>query len=814
MAKEIKKAAVLGAGVMGSGIAAHLANAGIECYLLDLDGIQAAKFGLIPELTDEDRAKGLTEDTPEFRNKLAQMGIDNAVKSKPAAFFTKSFARRITAGNYTDHSEWLGEVDWIIEVVAERIDIKKKVYENVEAHRKPGTIVTSNTSGILLKDLVDGRSDDFKKNFMITHFFNPVRYMRLIEFITGPDTDREVVETMKAVCGNRLGKGIVYAKDTPNFIANRIGIHGMMALLADTKGENLTVEYVDKILGKPIGRPMGPFRLSDLVGLDTLMHVSDNTYEYCKDDEDRDKFQAPPFIKQMLKETPWEHKTKAGFYKKEKVDGKKQVLVLDLDSLEYRAKEKVRAESISAAKNMPPEEAIQYLCVDADDDAAELVWKAISATLVYSANRIPEIADDIVNVDNAMKWGYNWALGPFETWDAIGVDEVIDRLEEDGRDVPEIARKVMEKGGGKFYDFKDGKRTYFDVATESHKPIEQADGVIVLKDRKTAGAVVESNAGADLVDLGDGVFCVEFHTKMNAVDEDIGEMLIKGAEYAEKNGRGLVLHNEGDHFSAGANIFMVAMLAQQKAWDKLDAVVKGFQDANMRLKYATVPVVAAPFNYTFGGGAEMSMASDAICGHAELYIGLVEVGVGLIPAGSGCSQFLLRAKDVVAAQALRVNRINPGLLPIAQHAFETIAFAKVATSAEEAKKIGYLRKTDRYVMDRAQVLGEAKKMVLGMADGYRAPERPIYHLAGEGGRLAIEYAVDQFVLKGTISEHDAKIACHLARVLTGGDAHSTEPVTEQQILDLEREAFMSLCGEQKTMDRIQYMLTKGKPLRN
>ncbi len=805
MAKEIKKAAVLGAGVMGSGIAAHLANAGIECYLLDLSGRKAVELGILP------KPEAGEEDTPEFRNRLALQGIENAVKAKPAALFHKSFARRITAGNYDDNMEWIREVDWVIEVVAERLDIKQQLFEQVEEHLQPGTIVSSNTSGLLLKDLVKGRSELFRRNFMITHFFNPVRYMRLIEFISGPDTDPGVVETMADFCSNRLGKGIVYAKDTPNFIANRIGIHAMMALLNEVLERGWSIEFVDKALSKPIGRPMGPFRLADLVGLDTIVHVARNTYEYCTDDEDRELFQVPEFVQKMLERKLLGNKTKAGFYKKEKSpEGKKQILALDLRTLEYRPKEKASAASLSAVKNMSDvAERIQYLCLDAEDEAAELVWKAISATLVYAANRVPEISEDIVNVDNAMKWGYNWALGPFETWDAIGVEDVVERLEEEGRPVPELARKVLDSGAGSFYKYLEGRRAYFDVQSGEHKPIELPEGVIVLKDLKAAGKVVEENSSATLLDIGDGVFCVEFHTKMNAIDEDIGQMMLRGVEEAERNGRALVIHNEGEHFSAGANIFMVLMLAQQKAFDKLEQIVKDFQDANMRLKYAKVPVVAAPFNYTFGGGAEISMACDRICAHAELYIGLVEVGVGLIPAGGGCSQFLIRAKELVEAR-----RVNPGPMPIVQHAFETIAFAKVATSAEEGRRMGFLRKQDRYIMDRARVLGEAKKLALELAEGYTPPERPVYYLPGEGGRLAIEYVIDDFVRRGTISEHDKKIGYHLARVLTGGDTHPTEPVTEQEILDLEREAFVSLCGEPKTQERIQHMLMTGKPLRN
>jgi 3-hydroxyacyl-CoA dehydrogenase len=496
---------------------------------------------------------------------------------------------------------------------------------------------------------------------------------------------------------------------------------------------------------------------------------------------------------------------------KDKEKKKKDILVLDIDSLEYREKQKVRAESISEVKGMDdPAERIRYLCEEADDEAAELVWSALSSTMVYAANRVPEIADDIVNIDNGMKWGYNWKLGPFELWDAVGVEEVCDRLEEDDRPVPELARKVMEKGGGKFYSFEDGKPTYFDVKTESHQPVARDEGVIVLSNVKKRGGEVKSNPGATLLDIGDGVFCVEFHTKMNSIDDQIIDMVNESVEYAETNGKALVIGNEGEHFSAGANIFMIAMLAQQKAFDKIGDVVRMFQGANMRLKYATVPVVAAPFNYTFGGGCEVSMACDAICGHSELYIGLVEVGVGLIPAGAGCSQFLLRAKKILDAK-----RVNPGPLPPVQHAFETLAFAKVATSAEEARRIGFLaRDVDRYVMDRAKVLGEAKKLALELAEGYQPPERPTYHLPGTGGRLALEYGVDQFFVKGDISEHDKKIGYHLANVLSGGDVHATDVVTEQDILDLEREAFLSLCGEAKTLERIQHMLMTGKPLRN
>ncbi len=811
MAKEIGKVAVLGSGIMGGGIAAHLANAGVECYLIDLDGPTAAEFGLIDKLTDKEKEKGLTEKSPEFRNRLAQQGLDLALKARPAAFFHKSLSKKVTVGNYEDHSAWMGEVDWIIEVVAERMDIKKKVYENVEKHRKPGTIVSSNTSGLLWKDLVDGRSDDFKKCFLVTHFFNPVRYMRLLELVSGPETDPEIVSTIADFCSNKLGKGIVYAKDTPNFVANRIGVHAMMALLKYVEEKKLSVEFVDNVLAKPIGRPMGPFRLTDLVGLDTMVHVAENTYSYCEHDEDRNLFQPPAFVKKMVEQKMLGNKTKGGFWKVEKKEGKKQILALDLKSLEYRPKEKVRAESVGEVKSMEDTaERIRYFFEEADDDAGDLVWKGLSDSMVYAANRVPEIADDIVNVDNALKWGFNWKLGPFELWDAIGVEEVVDRLEEDDRPVPELAKKVLEKGGGSFYGFADGRRTYFDVKTETHKPIPVDDGVMVIADLKKQNRVVKENASATLLDIGDGVFCVEFHTKMNSIDGDIIGMLHEGVDAAEKGGKALVIHNEGEHFSAGANIFMVAMLAQQKAFDKVEEVVRMFQGVNMRLKYSSVPVVAAPFNYTFGGGCEISMAADAICGHGELYIGLVEVGVGLIPAGAGCSQFLLRAKALMDSK-----KVNPGPLPVSQHAFETIAFAKVATSAEEAKRIGFLgRKQDRYVMDRAKVLGEAKKQALEMAEGYVVPEKPVLNLPGTGGKLAIEYVVDQFVLKGAISEHDAKIGKWLARILTGGDVHPTDLVTEQQILELELEAFMSLCGEEKTLARIQHMLTKGKPLRN
>lgn len=811
MAKEIRKVAVLGSGVMGSGIAAHLANAGMECYLLDLDGPTATKIGLIEELTEKEKEKGLTEESPEFRNRLAQKGLEGALKAKPAAFFHKSLAKKVTVGNYEDHSAWMGEADWIIEVVAERLDIKKKVYENIEKHRKPGTIVSSNTSGLLLKDLVDERSEDFKKCFLITHFFNPVRYMRLLELVTGPDTDPEITRAVADFCSDKMGKGIVYAKDTPNFVANRIGVHAMMALLQEIKEKKLSVEFVDKVLSKSIGRPMGPFRLTDLVGLDTMVHVAENTYEYCKDDEDRDLFKSPDFVKTMVEKKRLGNKTKGGFWKVEKKDGKKNILALDLESLEYRPKEKVRAESLGEVRSMEDvSERIQYLFEEAEDEAGDLVWYALSSSMVYAANRVPEIADDIVNVDNALKWGFNWKLGPFELWDTIGVEDVVDRLEEDDRPVPKLAQKVLEKGNGSFYGFENGQRTFFDVKTETYKPVPKDDGVLILADLKKQNRVVKKNPSASLLDLGDGVFCVEFHTKMNSIDDGIIEMLHAGVDETENNGKALVLHNEGEHFSAGANIFLVAMLAQQKAFNKLEDVVGMFQGINMRLKYASVPVVSAPFNYTFGGGCEISMSSDAICGHAELYIGLVEVGVGLVPAGAGCSQFLLRAKKLMES-----TRVNPGPLPISQYAFETIAFAKVATSAEEGRRIGYvIREADRYIMDRAKVLGEAKKQALEMSEGYQPPEKPIYHLPGTGGRMALQYGVDQFVAKGTISEHDAKIGYWLARVLTGGDVHPTDPVTEQELLDLEKEAFVSLCGEEKTLARIQHMLTKGKPLRN
>jgi 3-hydroxyacyl-CoA dehydrogenase len=805
--KEINKVAVLGAGVMGQGIAAHLAGAGIPVYLLDI---------VPPKFSDEDSKNGLTEKDPRFRNKFALAGLEAIKQSKPSVIFSQRDLKKITPGNFEDDWKKLSECDWIVEVVVERLEIKRSVFEKIEKVMKPGAIVSSNTSGIPLKAMAEGRGEAFNKNFIVTHFFNPVRYLKLVEMVSSPQTDPAVVQDMAWFLEERLGKGVVYAKDTPNFIANRIGTFAFMAALKRVIEEGYSIEEVDKILGPAMAKPKSAmFRTADIAGIDTLAHVVKNTHDNCPKDESRDIFVMPNIILQMIEKGWTGNKAKQGFYKK---TADKQILALDLKTGEYHPIKDVKFDSLKAAKGIEdPGERIKAV-IAGSDRAAEFAWKVTRDTLIYAANRIPEIADDIVNIDNAMKWGFNWEIGPFEIMDAIGVKEAVERIKKDGLTLPKLFSQVLEQGNGVFYKKDGGKKYFFDARSGDYQPVPAKPNIFFLKALKEQNKVIEKNSGASLIDIGDGVLCLEFHTKMNAIDADIGTMGMKGIELLKgKNYQGMVITNEGENFSVGANILLLFLEAQQKNWQKIEDMVKGFQDFGMSLRYSPKPVVAAPFGLALGGGCEVVMAADAARAAAETYIGLVEVGVGLIPAGGGCKNMLLNCEAALQAKGQKVwmSTGDGGPFPKVQQAFQRIAFAKVATSAKEAVEENYLRPTDKISLNRDTLLHDAKQDVLAMAKNYTQPvPREDILLPGIGGVMAVKSSIRSFLALGQISEHDALIAEKLAHVLCGGHMPTQGYVTEQRILDLEREAFLELCGTQKTQERIQYMLMNNKPLRN
>lgn len=801
--REIKKVGVLGAGIMGAGIASHVAGAGIPCLLLDI----------------------VPRDLPPGgdRNLLAKKGLEMVLNSKPALIFSKADAKKIEVGNFEDDFDRLKECDWIIEVVVEKLDIKRAVFERIDRVMRPEAIVSSNTSGLPLKEMAEGRSPTFRKNFIITHFFNPVRYMKLVELVTGPETEPEVACFIAGFLSQRLGKGVVYAKDTPNFVANRIGVYGWFAAMRDILKDGYRVEEVDKILGTAVGRPKSAmFRTTDMVGLDTLVHVAKNTYEACPNDEEREVFKIPPVVEKMIEKKLFGDKSGAGFFKKIKNNGKSEILALDLNNVEYRAQEKVRFESLGSVKEIEDSGERLKRMIASPDRAGQLAWKTTRSVLVYAANRIPEITDDIVNLDNAMKWGFNWDLGPFETWDLLGVKQTADRIESEGFKVPALVQQVLEKGEGRFYKKQNGKTYFFDLKSSSYKPLPERPGVLLLKEIKERTKVIKRNAGASLWDAGDGIAVLEFHTKMNAIDADVGQMMNDAVDEVEKNFQGLLLFNEGQNFSVGANIMLLFLEAQQKNWKGIEEMIRGFQAACMKLRYSKKPTVAAPHNMALGGGCEVSLGADAIHAHAELYMGLVEVGVGLIPAGGGCKEMLLRWQDRMAERFAKMppqnrwaKRIDGGPFPKTQKAFEAIAFAKVSMSAKEAVENGHMRKTDRISLSRDHHLSEAKKTVLELAKNYQQPKvREDIWVAGRGGYYALKSAVDGFLAQKKVSEHDAVLAMKLANILTGGNIPNIAFVPEQRILDLECEAFLELCGMEKTQERIQAMLMTGKPLRN
>ncbi len=801
MNPKIKKVAVLGAGVMGSAIAAHLANVGIPSLLLDI---------IPPEMTEEEKKRGLTFQNPEVRNRFAVLGKKRVQESRPASLYLKDDAELISIGNLEDHLSLTSQVDWIIEAIIEDLHTKRELFRKLLPFLREGAVVSSNTSGISIQKMVEGLPRDFEERFLGTHFFNPPRYMKLLEIIPAKSTSKTVMERIAQVGEKILGKGVVFAKDTPNFIANRIGAFATAITMRTTIEEGYLIEEVDQITGPAMGRPkLATFKLADLVGLDVMAHVSKNLYESLPDGKEREYFQFSPFFQQMIKNQWLGQKTKQGFYKRVKQNGKEETLVLDYEKLEYRPQKKVSLPSVEMGKNIDDvRERIKAL-VGSSDRGGTFAWKILKKTLLYSAEKIPEISDDIVNIDRAMRWGYNWELGPFEIWDAIGLKSSLRRMEKEGEPIPPLVEKLLSKGYSSFYEKKEGRTSYFDLGTVQYQEIEEKPEILLpsLKERKKT---ILSNPGATLIDLGDGVACLEFHSKMNTIGADTIQMMRDSLKVVEERFDGLVIGNQAENFSAGANLMLILFEIQDENWDDLEFSVKAFQDTLMAIKYFEKPVVAAPFGLTLAGGCEICLASAKVQAAAETYMGLVEVGVGLLPAGGGTKEMLIRSTEGIPPG------VDADLLPFVRKAFETVAMAKVATSAKEAQQLGYMRYTDKITINRDYLLHDAKRTVLDMVrDGYQPPRpKKGIKVMGEKGYALLQMGLFYMREGGYISEYDEHVAKKIARIMTGGNLPDGTEVTEQFLLDLEREAFLSLCGEPKTQARIEHMLKTGKPLRN
>lgn len=786
--REIQKAAVLGAGVMGANIAAHLVNAGLDVVLLDL--------------AIEKNGKKVN---------LADLAIKQMARSKPSPIFVASWLAKLKTGNFEEHLGLLSDRDWVIEVVKEDIAVKHQLYKKIEPFIGKHALLTSNTSGIPIRELSAVLPSDLQTRFFGTHFFNPPRYMKLLELIAGPKTDPALFEGFHLFGETVLGKGVVLAKDCPNFVANRIGVLAMMEVIHTMVEDGYGIEEVDKIMGPLTGRPKSAvFRTADLVGLDTFVHVSENLYDAAPDDEKRERFKIPAPIKAMVAKGLLGDKTGKGFYQKSRdAAGKRTILTLDLESLEYREKARVNLPSLEIYKNIPDLGERLAKIAFSDNRVGRLVWKSLSEMIVYAANRLGEVADDIVNIDRAMKWGFNWEMGPFETWDALGLERVAERLEEQGRALPELIRTMLAKGQRRFYESETSRTLYF--TGERMAPVPERPNVVVLKDlKKDATKLLHTNPGASLIDLGDGVIGVEFHTKMNAIGADTISMVQIAVQTVEKDFDGLVVANQGGNFSAGANLALLLMEAQEGNFEDIDLMVRQFQQSTTSLRYCKKPVVVAPYGLTLGGGCEYALHADGIQAAAETYMGMVEVGVGLIPGGGGTKEMLLRHVGGAVARG------ESDLLQPLKRIFEAIGQAKVSTSAEEARGLGLLRSTDGVTMNGDALIQAAKNKVLGLAkQGYKVPRVPLdIPVLGRPAFAALKMALYLMLEGGYISEYDHKIGIHLGKTLTGGDLTPGQTMSEQQVLDLEREAFLSLCGERKTLERIHHMLTTGKPLRN
>jgi len=816
MKRRIEKTVVLGAGTMGSRIAAHFANAGLPCILLDI----------VPP--------NLSADAPSSeRNNIVRAGLDAAKKSKPAAFFTPALADKIAIGNFEDDLGRCAEADWIIEVVAENLEIKRKLLTRVAQFRKPGAIVTTNTSGLPVHLIAEGMNEEFQQHWAGTHFFNPPRYLKLVEVIPGPKTLKEVAESLSEFCDRRLGKGVVVAKDTPNFIANRIGTFSMLNALRLMGTLGMTVEEVDACTGPAVGWPKSAtFRTADIVGLDVLVHVVKNIYETAPNDESREMYKVPALVEEMAKRGWLGDKTGQGFYKKVKGEGQQEILTLDVNTMEYRSRQKAKFGSLEMGKAIEDtRERLRALVGPVlegqkGDKAQQFLWRGLSETCLYAARRVPEISDNIVDVDRALRWGFGWELGPFEIMDAVGVKAFAGQVQREGRALSAVVEKVLASGRKGFYESEKGTTTVFDMGSGGTKKVEEPMGVIILKSLKDAGREVERNSGASLIDLGDGVACCEFHAKMNAIGADLIAMLHKGLKRLETDFDALVIANQAVNFSVGANLMLVLVGAQEQEWDELHAAVKQFQNINLAIKYAPKPVVAAPQGMALGGGCEVSLHASRIQAAAEAYIGLVETGVGLIPGGGGTKEMLIRANERTGGTALSLSsspETDLDLFHALKPIFETIAMAKVGTSAEECRDLGYLRREDGLSMNRDRLVADAKEAALSLVRGGYKPLAASWQegarstqikVLGEQFLAGAKLAIHMMFRGGYASEYDAHVGRKLANILAGGALTSPQLVNEQYVLDLEREAFVSLCGEKKTQERIAHTLKTGKPLRN
>lgn len=803
MAAKITKAAVIGSGVMGASIAAHLANVGVSSLLLDI----------VPKvITPIEAAKGLTLEHPAVRNRLAIDALSKLPKLKPSPLYDDSFVSRITPGNIEDHLAQIKNVDWVIEVVVENLSVKQELLRKIEQHWRTGIIVSSNTSGISINEMAEGCGDAFKAHFLGTHFFNPPRYMKLMEVIPGKTTHPEIVKLMTEFSEKTLGKGVVIANDTPNFIANRIGTYGLLVTLQAMIDKGFSVDEVDAVTGPAMGRPKSAtFRTLDLVGLDTFVHVANNVFEKVNNEEEKLVFEPPQVLRDMVSRGWIGEKAGQGFYKKIKGEqGSSEILSLDLTTMEYAKSKKPSSASLEAAKTAKGASNKIKALLSAKDRYSELAWDILKKTLLYSASKVGEgvdsIAGSILDIDKAMKWGFNWELGPFELWDEIGLIKSLERIEAEGSVTPRWVKEWVEAGNHSFYQKGNGNSSY--VSNGQYREAEHNPQVISLASLKEQNKVIRKNSGASLIDVGNGVACLEFQSPNNAIGSDILMMIQHSVEEVRQNYDALIIANEGRHFCVGANIMLLLMEAQDEEWDEVDQIIRLFQNTMMKLKYFEKPVVAAPHHMTLGGGVEVCLPADEVCAYAESYYGLVEVGVGLIPAGGGCKEM-----------ALRISKANPNpevdLQPYINEMFMNIGMAKVSTSAHNAKKLGYFRSSDRVVANQDYLIYEAKQSALRLVQsGYAAAQTEKIRVVGADGKAVLKLGALAMKQSGYISDHDLLIANKLAHVMAGGDLPAGTLVTEQYMLDLEREAFLSLCGERKTQERMQYMLSKGKALRN
>jgi 3-hydroxyacyl-CoA dehydrogenase len=801
MLRRIRKTAVIGAGVMGGGIAALLASAGIKTLLLDI---------VNPDL--EQNTKGHHQD----RNKIVRNGFDAVLKSKPPLLMDRKDAELITLGNLEDDFEKLADCDWIVEVVIEKPGVKQDLFQRIENVRKSDAIVSTNTSGLPLRTLSEGLSKEFKQHFLGTHFFNPVRYMRLLEIISGEETIPEVIEFMCDFGERILGKGIVSAKDTPNFIGNRIGVQQIIMAMQMMHEQGLSVSEVDSLFGPVLGRPKTAlFKTCDLVGLDTLAHVADNTYELVKNDEQKDTFKLPVFINKMIENKLLGNKTGTGFYRSEWIDGQKILKVIDLNNFEYKELRESEFECLDIARNAETLSEKIRAVVYGKDKGARFAWRVVATSLIYAASRIPEIAESIVEIDNAMKWGYNFQLGPFETWDAIGVKESVEKMEKEGFSLPDKVHKMLRGGNNSFYKIETGKKYFFDFNTNNYKEQKVSESIISIVALKAMDKTVKACKSASLVDLGNNVFCCEFHTKMNAINKEIVDFLEESLNFTEKNGVGMVIGNQATgipgSFSAGGDLKLMGDMARQDKFDEIEQFIKNAQRVMQKSRYAAFPVVAAPYGLTLGGGCEICLgAADKMVAHAELYMGLVEIGVGLLPAGGGClnlwKKFVCHVPEPV--QGLDLARF---FTPV----FRNIAMAKVSSSAAHARSLGYLGPEDRIVFNIDYLIGEAKKEVLRMVDaGYSPPVKRPVRVFGDAAQGLIHMELNNMLSAGYLSDYDVFLAKRIGYVISGGDMRVDGEIDEEIILKLEREAFVDFWKEPKTQARVEHMLKIGKPLRN